>query len=370
MIGTDLSGALSRTVLLPNASVSARETPDPFMGAVRSDNRCGDATLKREDSSLLGQNTSMTNRAIRFGGFVMTFDRPEILRQTILAVLEQTRAPDYLLVVDNGTNPQTEKVVRAFPKALVGYYNMGSNTGPAGAAAFGLEQLAKDGFDWIWWGDDDDPPQTGDTFETLLRLAVSQGPDTGVVAAVGNYWDSRRGRVRRPADSELDGILSLDVFGGGTHPIFSRRTVDRVGVPDASLFFSFEDLEYSLRIRQAGLQILADGDLYRRYRTLAGRMNLAPQRKLLRPQPVGAVWRQYYDTRNYIYIAQRVLGRNDLAAREAGRATARAMLSWRHGLREGFAVSVFQMRGVLDGLRGRMGSRVTPVAKYPASGPT
>ena len=45
--------------------------------------------------------------------FITTFDRPDVLASTIRTVLDQTVPPDVLLVVDNGTDPRTEEVVRS-----------------------------------------------------------------------------------------------------------------------------------------------------------------------------------------------------------------------------------------------------------------
>jgi GT2 family glycosyltransferase len=107
------------------------------------------------DSELATTPSPITS--MRFGGFIITYDRPAILRQTIASVLAQSRPPERLLVPDNGRNPETEAVVAEFPPQVVRYH-MGGNCAPAGTAAFALAQLVRDGRDWVWWGDDDDPP--------------------------------------------------------------------------------------------------------------------------------------------------------------------------------------------------------------------
>jgi glycosyltransferase involved in cell wall biosynthesis len=300
---------------------------------------------------------------MRFGGFIITYDRPAILRQTIASVLAQSRPPERLLVADNGRNPETEAVVAEFPPQVVRYHHMGGNCGPAGTAAFALAQLVRDGYDWVWWGDDDDPPRTPDTFARLLRLAESSS-EVGAVTAVGARWNWKTGENQRLADDELHGVLEVDTFGGSTHPLVAARAVKEVGVPNAAFFFGFEDYEYSLRLRRVGLHIVADGALFRDYRTLAGRLNLAS-----RPfsETVGlkrSSWRQYYSTRNYIYFMRREFGRHDLARREAFKAVLRAASSWTHGARYGADFSKHQLMAVLHGYTGKLGRTVLPVSKY------
>lgn len=299
----------------------------------------------------------------RFGGFIITFDRPEILRQTISKVLEQTFSPAYVLVLDNGSNPATQEILGQFAADRVGYHSMGGNLGPAGAAAFGLRRLVELGFDWVWWGDDDDPPRTADTFERLHALATSAESRVGAVAAAGNRWDANTGKVVRPADEELHGVLRLDVFAGNNHPIISSTAVREIGLPDAELFFGYEELEYALRLRAAGYEILADGDLFHRYREAAGRLKLEPRRRTQLSWLGRTSWRQYYSTRNYIHI-MRQQRRNDLVFREVIRSLARATASFRGGFDQGSRFTRLQLAAVIDGYLGKLGKQVSPVAKY------
>jgi GT2 family glycosyltransferase len=95
--------------------------------------------------------------------FVMTFDRPQILRHTAETLLAQSRPPEVVLVLDNGSNSETRAVIDGLADDRVRYHSIGGNSGPAGAAAYGLQQLCDEGYDWIYWGDDDDPPKTPDT---------------------------------------------------------------------------------------------------------------------------------------------------------------------------------------------------------------
>ena len=303
-------------------------------------------------------------RDIRLGAFVTTLNRPDVLKGTLDILQRQSRPPDHVLVVDNGASSDTREVVAGFPPSWAAYHAMADNFGPAGAAAFALDRLSALGYDWIYCGDDDDPPESPDTIERLLMLAESAPPDTGGVGAVGARWDWVSGRMRRLPDEALTGMVNVDVVAGGQQLILRREMVMNVGVPDSRLFFGLDDLEYCLRIRRAGYRLFIDGELMqecRRRSRLVNRSTCRPLRPYYRQH---TLWRRYYSTRNYIF-AMKTFERPDLARNELFKAIGRALLSFGHGPKFGCAFTVLQLRGVLDGYLGRMGRTIVPVAKYP-----
>lgn len=303
---------------------------------------------------------------MRFGAFVMTFRRPEHLRRTLHTLLAQTRPPDMILVVDNAGDAQTCAVTQDFPANRVSYAPQADNRGPAGGAAYGLQTLGAVGYDWIYWGDDDDPPLTEDTLARLTAIAehAADTPEVAVVSAVGHLFDWQRGVIVRRDDAALMGILDIDVFAGGTHPIVRGDTVRTVGVPDPALFFGFEEAEYSLRLRRQGYRLLVDGELMRQYREQTGRLGYKRPMVAALPAEIQQIWRQYYTTRNYIYCMAHRFGRPDLARRQTLRALAKSNLGWQKGLAYGRVYQAMHLRGLWDGWRGRMGRTVMPQAKY------
>lgn len=306
---------------------------------------------------------------MRLGGFAITHRRPEVLRETLLRVLDQEGAPDEVMVIDNGRCEATRAVVRDLRGRGVDYLDPGDNLGPAGASALGLEWALGRGHDWIYWCDDDDPPRTHDTFARLRSLAARRetaGPDgrppVAAVAAVGARWDWRHGRLVRPSDDELAGPVEVDAIGGNSQLLLRAIAVREVGLPDPALFYGWEEIEYCLRLRRAGFRLLVDGDLMHRYRSLAGRLGATA-----RPgaTPRSALWRDYYAARNYVYLMRRRFGRPDLARREAVRAVARTARALGRGPGYALATARHQIRGVADGYRERLGRTLEPRAKDP-----
>jgi len=300
---------------------------------------------------------------MQLGAFVTTHQRPSELMRTLQILESQTRRPDHMLVVDNAPSRDAQHVVNGFSPEWISYHAMGENLGPAGAAAYALERLSREGYDWIYCGDDDDPPQSSDTIERLMHLALSTGDTTGAVGAVGARWDWKKGEMERIPDGALQGVVGVDMIGGGQHFILRSEVVRTVGVPDGRFFFGLDDLEYCLRIRRAGYRLLVDGAMMLEQRARNGRLNFVRRRSPYPRHSFDTIWRQYYSTRNYIFAMTRTLQHPELARREFGKALARSSCSWRRGPAFGLAFTRLQLRGVIDGYLGRMGRTILPAAK-------
>jgi GT2 family glycosyltransferase len=301
---------------------------------------------------------------MKLGTLIVTYDRPAHLKESVELLLRQTLPANIIVIVDNGTAPETKKVVQNFSPQQVVYQSTGENLGSAGGTAYGVEWLYEQGCDLIHCGDDDDPPKTADTLERLVTLIEKSGTDVGGVGAVGSRFDWHKGQLQRLPDEALRGVVEVDMVGGNGHLIVRRETVRVAGPPERRLFFGYPDLEYCLRIRQAGYRLLVDGELMHQYRAQAGRLNLERRRNILPPRPYNHIWRNYYTTRSYIFMMRHKFNRPDLARREALKALGRTVTSWARGPKYGAAFTGFQLRGIFDGYFGRMGRTIMPNPKH------
>jgi GT2 family glycosyltransferase len=241
--------------------------------------------------------------SIRFAAFIMTYERSHLIGETVQKIKEQTFPPQKILILDNSNTMQTERWFHEYTeKDGLEYYRIGRNVGPAGAAKIGLERLAQEGYDWIYWGDDDDPPFFEDTFDVLLQMAGSiQG--VGCVGAVGHWFNSRKGLIDRVPDHVLHGTKPIQVHNiAGNMAKIIHADVVRVGgvLPDESLFFGLEELDFDLRLTQAGYSLFCDPSLYLRYRTESGRMGIKSKRGLKKEN--SRLQRDYYSIRNGLFI--------------------------------------------------------------------
>ncbi|WP_186828070.1 glycosyltransferase [Knoellia locipacati] len=290
-------------------------------------------------------------------GVLVTYRREALLADTLARIADQSRPPDQLVVVDNGSDP---RVRTAAGRAGAVYIDAGDNLGPAGGIALGmdfvLERAGDD--DWLMLFDDDDPPETSEAVEEVLAFAqtcLATSPRTAAVGLVGARYDRSRGRVERVPDDELSGPVEVDYIGGGQLPVYRCAALRDVGVFDTSLFFGFDDLEHGLRLRRAGYSLFVDGGPWLERRRRHGRTG-ATRSGLRSASPP---WRTYYSARNLALIArEHASGAASWRVAVHG-ALAGAAAATRPG--GGVAGATAALRGAGDALLGRRGRRVEPV---------
>lgn len=287
----------------------------------------------------------------------MTFCRPGILTDTIERILSQTLPPSKILIVDNDTERSAEKVVRKFPGVNIGYHAVGYNSGPAGAATRGLQILFDEGFEWVLWMDDNDPPQFPDVIEKLFEIPVhyTDPERIGMLGAVGVKFDLKKAKTCRFHDNDLKGILEADNVGGGYSPMINRRVYERGVMPDEKLFFGFEELDFSLAIKRAGFVVLISGEELYRHRQKAGRLNF--RRKMYAVKNTKTLWREFYSVRNVVYILKykekAAMGLASLFLKVIGK----SMVGFRWGWNYGRMNMKYLVSGYYNGWRGRMGRK-------------
>ncbi|OQP67511.1 glycosyltransferase [Niastella populi] len=287
----------------------------------------------------------MSNK--RFAAFVITFNRAEILMDTIHKILSQTLPPEKLLVIDNGSTDETKKKLdELYPQ--VEYFSMGYNAGPAGGDKVGLEMLAKEGYKWIFWGDDNDPPPTSDTCEKLITLAESYGENCGQVGMVGSRFNKYTGLLERITTEELrekKPFIEVDTIGGGQCKIVNGNSILKGIVTEEKLFFGFEDLDFDLSQKEAGYKLLVHSGLFLDCRERWNRFEV--DRPVARKKDEGVLWRDYYSIRNALFIMKKhrlPFAWLSFLAVSVGK----SLLSYKHGLRYGSLVTRNTCKAVRD----------------------
>lgn len=256
---------------------------------------------------------------------VLTYSAPDALVACIRALMTQSTLPDEVLVIDNAGEPAAERSLAAAGVCWdrIRVIRQAKNMGPAGGHATGLREFVVSDCDLAWVMDDDCLPET-DCLEALLaetgrrREAVFVFPD----------WIAPSGQVAQyPAWCGF--LISSDV-------------VHRVGLPRPELVWWGEDTEYLLyRVPAAGYA-LEHCEAARVAHLLARATDKRPG------------WKYYYESRNTVYLRLHYWRNPHRTIRSIARLLARV------ALREddrGHKLWL-TVRGVADGLRGRLGMRV------------
>ena len=208
-------------------------------------------------------NEARSLPATKVAGVVVTRNRLELLKQNLAALRSQTRPPDEIIVVDNGSNDGTAEWLSAQKNLTV---IRQQNVGGAGGFFTGIKQAYQRGHDWFWCMDDDVIPKS-DALEQLLNSAKSSDIRTGFLSSVVRWTDGSINLMTapnvHPAYSSLmelfpQGLLRLS-SASFVSILVHRRAVAKKGLPLREMFLWFDDEEFTRRITDDfdGYQVLA-----------------------------------------------------------------------------------------------------------------
>lgn len=243
----------------------------------------------------------------QFAAFIITYNRPEIIGNTIAKINEQSFPPKKILVVDNSESDVTKEAIEKLGYENLEYYRVGYNSGPAGGSKIGLEKLSAEGYDWIYWGDDNNPPRDETVFrrffECIEELQLA-GESIGMFCGKGGKLNKITGRIRSMSNQELEGkeIAEIDVVAGGQTLLVNAEIVKKGILPDANLFFSFEDLDMSLKAGNNGFKSYTDAKTWLEIRKKYGdiRTDYRPSGSSFGDQT--KLHRNFYSLRNLLII--------------------------------------------------------------------
>lgn len=234
---------------------------------------------------------------------VVTRNRPVLLKSALDALRSQTIDLQGIVVVDNASRQETVELLQREPGLNV--LRMEHNTGGSGGFAAGMEQALGMQPKWIWLLDDDVIVRDN-ALENLLYPQEDIDYDAGNVGVLcpaveeggklalmhRRYFDpsTLRERVVPPQQYKCD-FIEIDTasFVGF---LVRADAVRRVGLPDARFFLSYDDTEYSLRLKKAGYTLwLLPASRADHRRPLDAR---------LRDEPFGL--KHYYNLRNRLIV--------------------------------------------------------------------
>ena len=197
---------------------------------------------------------------------VVAYNRCDLLREALTAILAQTRAVDRIHVIDNASTDDTSAMVaREF--SGISLHSMPTNTGGAGGFAAGLAFALDAGAELVWLMDDDTVPSPG-ALEELVRAHdrySGAGAPPAAVASRVLWTDGHDHPMNTPRTRP--GVSRDDLAAAsaaGCLPVRSASFVSllvrgdavrEAGLPEADFFLWNDDFEFSTRLlrRRVGL---------------------------------------------------------------------------------------------------------------------
>jgi GT2 family glycosyltransferase len=276
-----------------------------------------------------------------------------------LGALAAVRGEFATVVADNGSHDGSAEAIRAaYPD--VALIENGANLGFSGGNNAAVRSALEQGAQWVVLLNNDAEPEPG--MLEALQAAAARHPGAGVLAGKLLLEDGRvqwagqrvallTGYSGRPRGHGRPDGFAYSVEGRSDRAVgalmaVSRAAIERAGLLDEDLFAYVEDVDWSLRIRAAGMGCVFVPSARAIHRVSASTGGAA-----------GSTHTVYYGTRNTIVVCERhrPLGAAGTAARRA--VIVAAFLA--HAglvLRSRAAVDAVR-EGYRDALAGRLGAR-------------
>ncbi len=188
---------------------------------------------------------------------VVTYNRVNLLKENIEALLAQTRSDFDIYIIDNASNDGTFELVNGYVNNNdnIFYYNTGSNLGGAGGFSYGLRIIYQKNYKYCWIMDDDTVPLE-QAYESLVSKADVLKDQFSFLCSYVKWTDGKLCNmnipgVKRELFSKFD-LLENHLLYVKTASFVSlfinMHVAKRVGLPIKEFFIYGDDCEYTLRL--------------------------------------------------------------------------------------------------------------------------
>lgn len=245
--------------------------------------------------------------AYRVAAYITAYEDAPALNLCLRGIGAQGGGVEQVLVVDNSRQPLA---LDPMGDLSIQVQHHPENIGIAAGIGIAIDWAIAQGYDFLWMFDQDSQP-TPDCLELLLQVYRERSRAEYPIGILGpTALDARTGQIVQPARFLADRFEgykapSTDQPFECDAPITSGSllwlpTRAQVPPPDRRLFIDGVDLEYGLRLRQAGFHnlIVPAAIMYHRFGEPL-RLKLWGRRPVIQ---VYSPLRHYYICRNHTYL--------------------------------------------------------------------
>lgn len=193
------------------------------------------------------------------------------------------------------------------------YYSLDENIGGAGGFSKGVEIAYKLGYDLMWLMDDDGRPYNINTLNEIIKISSKIDDNklfiiNSLVLCNESQLSFGLGNIKfksQAISESKNGVLEgmINPFNG---TMISKELVKLIGYPEKSFFIKGDETEYLLRAKKSGAYIATCvNSLYyhpriqENYKVIFGKKIISTNE---------SAWKEYYRSRNYIYINKKYNG--------------------------------------------------------------
>lgn len=258
---------------------------------------------------------------------VVTYNRYELLKECLDALLNQTKHLDILLIDNNSTDKTDENLKDDgfLEHKNLFYKKLPKNIGGAGGFSKGMKWAMELKYDYMWLMDDDAEPAL-DGLEKLLLHVEPKSPYSAYASklfigtkenhtlSISGYGHRGYFDYKNPLPSfqkslkkeDYENETSLVDMASFVGVLIPAKSVKKIGLPRDDFFIHHDDVEYSLRLVQIGkILMVNDSHIYHKEKR--------QEEKILKKccgfskerVRFDMLWIKYFGLRNSIYIALR-----------------------------------------------------------------
>ncbi|MBN1040021.1 glycosyltransferase [Clostridium botulinum] len=187
---------------------------------------------------------------------IVTYNRKELLKQCIDALINQSIKKFDIMVIDNASTDNTyEEIKGLIESEKVIYINTGKNLGGAGGFNYGIKEAYLKGYKYYWIMDDD-TIQNATSLEELLNADRILNGKWGFLSS-SIYWENNEACIMNKQLVDKNCIDDLGYIENGIIKIkeatfvscfIKREVVFNVGLPIKEFIIWNDDREYTDRI--------------------------------------------------------------------------------------------------------------------------
>ncbi|MFL9812601.1 dTDP-4-dehydrorhamnose reductase [Stutzerimonas sp. VN223-3] len=243
---------------------------------------------------------------------VLSYKRKDLLKRCLDGINAQSRPCDGVIVVDNASNDGTEEMLLELQLPNLKVYVLSHNTGASGGFSAGFRIAYQLGADFVWMMDDDVIPEP-DALQKLTeadeKLRAQDKPHSFLLSMAytedGLLTNVPRIDERTNAIAYENWPALLDLGVVPVRPatfvsiLVPRASLQRYGLPIASMFMWGDDTEFTLRISQEAPGYLVAASKVLHMRRVSGAIDILSETD---PKRV-ALHRHFI--RNELFVARR-----------------------------------------------------------------
>ena len=196
----------------------------------------------------------MLNNEKKVIAVVVTYNRKELLKEAIEALLNQEYNNCDVLIVDNASTDGTREYIDELLKdTRVHYENTGANLGGAGGFNYGMKRACQMGCDFVWVMDDDCIVHK-DSLTELLNADKQLNGNYGFLSSKVLWKDDSICKMNIPKKTfstwlkEFDKPVQEIAMASFVSLFVKTDIIKEMGLPIKEFFIWTDDWEFTRRI--------------------------------------------------------------------------------------------------------------------------